>query len=153
MLTLRQSPYLNRSITSNRGRCWLGDRRRFPVAGCLCPLRDSMCSERRNMSAVELLRVSVHDRISAAAEDFLLQVEEGGGKARVPELRAMLIERLMAAGDQILAGLEETLLKYEDHVEQSEREIRRHRKLFDAVMKPEVRLHRAGQSLEEPLTC
>ncbi|XP_053268285.1 gastrula zinc finger protein XlCGF48.2 [Pleuronectes platessa] len=102
-----------------------------------------MCSERRNMSAVELLRVSVHDRISAAAEDFLLQVEEGGGKARVPELRAMLIERLMAAGDQILAGLEETLLKYEDHVEQSEREIRRHRKLFDAVMKPEVRLHRA----------
>ncbi|XP_060946776.1 zinc finger and SCAN domain-containing protein 12-like [Limanda limanda] len=108
-----------------------------PVAVCLCPLRDS---ERSNMSAVQLLRESVHERILAAAEDFLMQVEEGGGKARVPELRAMLTERLMAAGEQILAGLEETLLESE---ERSEREICRQRRLLDAVMQPEVRLHRA----------
>ncbi|XP_062235514.1 zinc finger protein 397-like [Platichthys flesus] len=98
------------------------------------------------MSAVELLRVSVHERISAAAEDFLLQVEEGRGKARVPELRAKLNERLMAAVEQILAGLEKTLLEYEGRVEraeQSEREICRQRRLLDAVMQPKVWLHRA----------
>ncbi|XP_062235518.1 zinc finger protein 2-like [Platichthys flesus] len=98
------------------------------------------------MSAVELLRVSVHERISAAAEDFLLQVEEGRGKARVPELRAKLNERLMAAVEQILAGLEKTLLEYEGRVEraeQSEREICRQRRLLEAVMQPKVWLHRA----------
>ncbi|XP_053268283.1 zinc finger protein interacting with ribonucleoprotein K-like [Pleuronectes platessa] len=107
---------------------------------------ETQSAERRNMSAVQLLRMSVHERISAAAEDFLLQVEEGGGKARVPELRAKLSERLMAAGDQILAGLEKTLLEYEGRVEraeQSEREICRQRRLLDGVMQPKVWLHRA----------
>ncbi|CAB1434331.1 unnamed protein product [Pleuronectes platessa] len=103
----------------------------------------SMCAERRNMAAVQLLRESVHERISAAAEDLLLQVEKGGGKAQVPALRAMLTERLMAAGEEILAGLGETLAEYEDLVEQSEREICRQRRLLDSVMQPVVRLHRA----------
>ncbi|XP_062253122.1 uncharacterized protein LOC133961783 isoform X2 [Platichthys flesus] len=103
-------------------------------------------TERRNMSAMQLLRVLVHERINAAAEDFLLQVEEGGGKARVPELRAMLTERLAAAGEQILAGLEETLLESEERVERTERsqrEVCRQRRLLDAAMQPVVRLHRA----------
>ncbi|CAB1413822.1 unnamed protein product [Pleuronectes platessa] len=95
------------------------------------------------MSAVQLLRVSVHERISAAAEDFLLQVEKRGGKAQVPALRAMLTERLMAAGKEILAGLEETVAQYEDLVERSEREICRQRRLLDTVMQPVVQLHRA----------
>ncbi|XP_062259809.1 uncharacterized protein LOC133968025 isoform X2 [Platichthys flesus] len=95
------------------------------------------------MSAMQLLRVSVHERISAAAEDFLLQVEKGGGKDQVPELRAMLTERLAAAGEQILAGLEEILLEYEDRVERSKREICRRGRLLDAAMQPVVRLHRA----------
>ncbi|XP_053289382.1 zinc finger protein 239 [Pleuronectes platessa] len=95
------------------------------------------------MSAVQQLRVSVHEPISAAAEDFLLQVEKGGGKAQVPAMRALLTERLTAAGEEILAGLEETLAEYEDRVEQSDRVICRQRKLLDAVMQPEVRLHRA----------
>ncbi|CAB1436075.1 unnamed protein product [Pleuronectes platessa] len=107
---------------------------------------ETQSEERRNMSAVQLLRVSVHERISAAAEDFLLQVAKGGGKDQVPELRAMLTERLAAAGEQILAGLE-------DRVGRSEREICRQRRLLDAAMQPVVRLHRAGQSREEPLTC
>ncbi|XP_053276617.1 uncharacterized protein LOC128438187 isoform X1 [Pleuronectes platessa] len=95
------------------------------------------------MSAVQLLRASVQERISAATEDFLLQVEKGGGKAQVPALRAMLTKRLTVAGEAILAGLEETLADYADRVEQSEREICRQRKLLDAVMQPVVRLHRA----------
>ncbi|XP_053293603.1 gastrula zinc finger protein XlCGF57.1 [Pleuronectes platessa] len=97
----------------------------------------------RNMSALQLQRVSVHERISAAAEDFLLQVEKGGGKTQVPELRAMLTEWLTAAGEEILAGLEETFLEYEDRVERTELEISRQRRLLDAVMQPVVRLHRA----------
>ncbi|XP_053277664.1 zinc finger and BTB domain-containing protein 17 [Pleuronectes platessa] len=102
-----------------------------------------MCSERRNMSAVQLLRESVHQRISAAADDFLLQVEKRGGKAQVPALRAILTERLRAAAEEILAGFEETLAEYEDRVEQSEREVCRQRRLLDAVTQPVVRLHRA----------
>ncbi|CAB1441376.1 unnamed protein product [Pleuronectes platessa] len=97
------------------------------------------------MSAVQLLRVSVHERISAAAEDFLLQVEKGGGKAEVLELRAMLTERLAGAGEEILTRLEETVAGYEDRVERSERE----RRVIDAAMQPVVRLHRAGQSREQ----
>ncbi|XP_060929479.1 zinc finger protein 572-like [Limanda limanda] len=105
-----------------------------------------MCAEKRNMAAMQLLRESVHERISAAAEDFLLQVEKGGGKDQVPELRAMLTERLMAAEEEIFAVLEETLAEYEERVERSERsgrKICRQRRLLDAAMQPEVRLHRA----------
>ncbi|XP_060923054.1 oocyte zinc finger protein XlCOF22-like [Limanda limanda] len=109
-----------------------------PAAVSLRSSRASMCSEKRNMAAVQLLRVSVHERISAAAEDSLLQVEKGGGQAQVPELRAMLTERLMAAGEEILAVFEETLAEYEDRVEQSEREICRQRRLLDAVRQPVI---------------
>ncbi|KAM9839069.1 uncharacterized protein ACBR49_017735 [Aulostomus maculatus] len=95
------------------------------------------------MCAVQLLRVSVHERILAAAEDFLLQLEKGEEAAEVPVLRALLTERLTAAAEQIVALLEETVAEYEDRVELSEREICRQRRLLDAVLKPEVRLHRA----------
>ena len=64
----------------------------------------------------------------------------------------MLTERLTAAGEQILAGLEETLLESEERVERTERsqrEVCRQRRLLDAAMQPVVRLHRAGQSLEQ----
>ncbi|XP_047186058.1 gastrula zinc finger protein XlCGF57.1-like isoform X2 [Scophthalmus maximus] len=99
--------------------------------------------KRSNMFAVQLLRVSVHERIGAAAEDFLLQVEKGEEAARVPALRALLTERLTAAAEEIVGLLEETVAEYEDRVERSEREICRQRRLLDAVLKPEVRLHRA----------
>ncbi|XP_053298185.1 gastrula zinc finger protein XlCGF48.2 isoform X2 [Pleuronectes platessa] len=95
------------------------------------------------MSAVQLLRVSVHERIIAAAEDFLLQVEKRGAKAQVPALRAMLTERLTAAVEEILAVLEETVAEYEDRVERSELENCRQRRLLDTVMQPLVQLHRA----------
>ena len=107
------------------------------------------------MCDVRLLRVSVHERISAAAEDFLLQVEKGGETAQVPALRALLTERLTAAAEDIVAVFEETMAVYEERMERSERserEIYRQRRLLDAVMKPELRLHRVGQSLVELLT-
>uniref|UniRef100_A0A8D3AXD1 C2H2-type domain-containing protein n=1 Tax=Scophthalmus maximus TaxID=52904 RepID=A0A8D3AXD1_SCOMX len=84
------------------------------------------------MFAVQLLRVSVHERIGAAAEDFLLQVEKGEEAARVPALRALLTERLTAAAEEIVGLLEETVAEYEDRVERSEREICRQRRLLDA---------------------
>ena len=71
------------------------------------------------MCDVRLLRVSVHERISAAAEDFLLQVEKGGETAQVPVLRALLTERLTAAADEIVAVFEETMAVYEDRMERS----------------------------------
>ncbi|XP_044028248.1 uncharacterized protein LOC122864700 [Siniperca chuatsi] len=95
------------------------------------------------MCAVQLLRVSVQERISAAAEDFLLRVEKGREAAEIPALRALLTERLAAAAEEIVGLFEETVAEYEDRAERSEREIRRQRRLLDAVLKPEVRLHRA----------
>ncbi|CAB1440899.1 unnamed protein product, partial [Pleuronectes platessa] len=82
-----------------------------------CSLRDSKCAKRRNMCDVQLLRVSVHERISAAAEDFLLQVEKGGETAHFPALRAMLTERLTAAAEEIVSVFEETVAVYEDRME------------------------------------
>ncbi|XP_060940556.1 gastrula zinc finger protein XlCGF57.1-like [Limanda limanda] len=55
----------------------------------------------------------------------------------------MLTERLAAAGEQILAGLEETLFESEERVERTELEICRRRRLLEAAMQPVVRLHRA----------
>ncbi|CAB1438853.1 unnamed protein product, partial [Pleuronectes platessa] len=106
---------------SKRGHCWLGAR-------SLCFLSKALFvhSKRRNLSTVQLLRVLV---------------EKGGGKDQVPELRAMLTERL--------AGLEETLLESEERVERTERsqrEVCRQRRLLDAAMQPVVRLHRAAGS-------
>ncbi|KAG7225305.1 hypothetical protein INR49_007152 [Caranx melampygus] len=112
-------------------------------AASLCSLGAEIAQKRRKMCAVQLLRVSVHERISAAAEDFLLQVEKGEEAAEVPALRALLTERLTAAAEEIVGLFEETVAEYEDRVERSEREICRQRRLLDAVLKPEVKLHRA----------
>ncbi|XP_059205815.1 myeloid zinc finger 1-like isoform X1 [Centropristis striata] len=71
------------------------------------------------MCSVQLLRVSVRQRVRA------------------------LTERLTAAAEEIVGLLEETVAEYEDRVERSERQICRQRRLLDAVLKPQVRLHRA----------
>ncbi|XP_070701989.1 gastrula zinc finger protein XlCGF26.1-like [Pempheris klunzingeri] len=101
------------------------------------------------MCAVQLLRVSVHERISAAAEDFLLQLEKGEEAAEIPALRALLTERLTAAAEEIVGLLEETVAEYEDRAERSEREICRQRRLLDAVLKPQVRLHRYPADVQQ----
>ncbi|XP_030002759.1 gastrula zinc finger protein XlCGF57.1-like [Sphaeramia orbicularis] len=103
------------------------------------------------MCAVQLLRVSVHERISAAAEDFLLRLKDDEEPAQIPELRAMLTERLTAAAEEIIALFAETVAEYEGRVEQSEREICRQRRLLEAVLMPQVRLHRADPPPPPPL--
>nr|XP_012778259.3 uncharacterized protein LOC101463868 [Maylandia zebra] len=120
---------------------WLSLSRRLPVG------------RSRRMCAVQLLRVSVHERISAAAEDFLLRLEKGEEAAELPALRALLTERLTAAAEEIVALLEETVAEYQDRVERSEREICRQRRLLDAVLKPEVRLRAAvfPSDVQQPL--
>ncbi|XP_038580258.1 zinc finger protein 420-like [Micropterus salmoides] len=100
-------------------------------------------AESSKMCAVQLLRVSVHERISAAAEDVLLRVETGEEPAEVPALRALLTERLAAAAEEIVGVFEETVAEYEARAERAEREVCRQRRLLEAVLKPEVRLHRA----------
>ncbi|KAM8840122.1 uncharacterized protein AB9W97_001078 [Spinachia spinachia] len=106
-------------------------------AGSLCPQKKS------KMCAVRLLRVSVHKRLGAAAEDVLLRVEKGEEAAEIAGLRALLTERLAEAAEEIVGLFEETVAEYEDRAERSEREISRQRRLLDAVLKPEVKLHRA----------
>ncbi|XP_068189775.1 uncharacterized protein [Antennarius striatus] len=95
------------------------------------------------VEVLNLLRVSVHQRISAAAEDFLLRLEEEEEAADIPALRALLTERLTAAAEEIASLLEETVAELRDRVERSEREVFRQRRLLDAVLKPEVKLDRA----------
>ncbi|CAB1417100.1 unnamed protein product [Pleuronectes platessa] len=68
----------------------------------------------------------------------MLQVEKGEETAQVLALRALLTERLTAAVKEIAAVFEKTVAEYEDRLERSEEEM-----LLDAVMKPEIRLHRA----------
>ncbi|KAM8840648.1 uncharacterized protein AB9W97_001356 isoform 2-T3 [Spinachia spinachia] len=106
-------------------------------AGSLCP------QKRSKMCAVRLLRVSVHRQLGAAAEDVLLRVEKGEEAAEIAGLRALLTERLAEAAEEIVGLFEETVAEYEDRAERSEREISRQRRLLDAVLKPEVKLHRA----------
>ncbi|XP_029900123.1 uncharacterized protein LOC115354087 [Myripristis murdjan] len=95
------------------------------------------------MLPLQLLRVSVHERISAAAADFLLLLEKGREAAEIPELRALLTERLTAAAEEIVGLLEKTVAEYEDKAERAEQEMCRQRKLLNILLKPQVRLHRA----------
>ncbi|XP_029901364.1 uncharacterized protein LOC115354948 isoform X4 [Myripristis murdjan] len=95
------------------------------------------------MCAVQLLRVSVHERITAAAEDFLLFLETRKEIAEIPDLRTLLNQRLTAAAEEILGLFEKTVAEYEDKVHQSEKEMCRQRNLLNIVLNPEVKLHRA----------
>uniref|UniRef100_A0A3Q1FGQ5 C2H2-type domain-containing protein n=1 Tax=Acanthochromis polyacanthus TaxID=80966 RepID=A0A3Q1FGQ5_9TELE len=141
---------------SSRGRC-LSPLRSLLSVSLSSSTRNSECLPPRWLSLSWRLRLrssasytrhvddahSQHERISAAAEDFLLQLEKGQEAAELPALRALLTERLTAAAEEIVGLLEATVADYEDRVERSEREICRQRRLLDAVLKPEVRLYRA----------
>lgn len=58
----------------------------------------------------------------------------------VQTLKVFVEQRLTAAAEEIFGLFEKTIAEYEQ-------EVRRQRKLLDAVFKPEVRLHRAGRFL------
>lgn len=97
------------------------------------------------MSAIQLLRMSVHQRISAAAEDVLQQLENGEKAAKLRTQRAVITARLTATAEEIFGLFKETLVGYEERLRQSEQEICLQRKQLDAVLKPEVRLQRSEQ--------
>ncbi|XP_037622319.1 zinc finger protein 771-like [Sebastes umbrosus] len=65
--------------------------------------------------------------------------------SKVEMLRAFVNQRLTAAADEIFELFERTIAEYEEELEFSSRENHRQRKLLDAVLHPEVRLHRADE--------
>lgn len=97
------------------------------------------------MCSIQLLREQVYARLTAAAEALLQRLESGEASAEIPALRALLSEQLAAAAQEIAALLEKTVAELEDRAERSEEEIKRRRKVWDALLKPEVKLHRTGQ--------
>ncbi|XP_068423210.1 oocyte zinc finger protein XlCOF6-like [Clinocottus analis] len=121
------------------------------MCACAAPPLSSP-HQKSAMCAVRLLRVSVRERLGAAAEDVLLRVQTGEEAAEGPALRALLTERLAAAADEIVGLLEETVAEYEHRAERAERELCRQRRLLEAVLKPRVTLQRAEwlQDLSPP---
>ncbi|GLD67140.1 gastrula zinc finger protein xFG20-1-like protein [Lates japonicus] len=57
-------------------------------------------------------------------------------------LRELVYQRLTAAAEEICGLFERTTAEYEEELSRLQRENERQRKLLDAVLKPEVRLHR-----------
>lgn len=97
------------------------------------------------MCSIQLLRDKVYERLIGAAEDLLQRLEKGEASAEIPELRALLTEQLAAAAEEIAGLLEKTVAALEDRAERSEEEVRRRREVWDALLKPQVKLHRTGQ--------
>lgn len=97
------------------------------------------------MRTIQLLRVSIYERMNAAAEAILQQLQKDEKAAKLRPLRALLYERLTAAAEEIVGLLQKTVSDYEDRVQLSEEENSRQREILDAVLKPEVRLHRLDQ--------
>ncbi|XP_068580048.1 gastrula zinc finger protein XlCGF57.1-like [Cebidichthys violaceus] len=62
--------------------------------------------------------------------------------SKVDMLRVLVTERLTAAADEIFGLFERTFADYEDELRRSKRDNECQRKLLDAFLKPEVRLHR-----------
>lgn len=107
------------------------------------------------MCSIQLLREKVYERLSAAAEDLLQRLESGEAPAGIPALRPLLSQQLAAAAEEVAALVEETVAALveetvaepEDRAERSEEEIERRREVWDALLKPEVKLRRTGQFL------
>lgn len=59
-------------------------------------------------------------------------------------LKMVVNQRLTAAAEELFGLFERTIAEYEAELSRSKRENERQRKLLDAVLKPEVRLQRAG---------
>lgn len=64
--------------------------------------------------------------------------------SRVELLRVFVNERLTAAAEEIFGLFVKTVSEYEEQLYRSKQENERQLKLLDAVLSPEVRLHRAG---------
>ncbi|XP_070701982.1 zinc finger protein ZFP2-like [Pempheris klunzingeri] len=62
---------------------------------------------------------------------------------KVQMLRALLKQRLSAAAEEIFGLFERTIAEYEEELCRSQEENERQRRLLDAVLSPQLRLHRA----------
>lgn len=96
------------------------------------------------MSNIQLLRDKVSERLTAAAEELLQRLEAGEASAQTLGLRALLTQRLAAAAEEIVALFQKTVAELEERAERSEEEVKRRRKVWDALLKPQDRLQRSG---------
>lgn len=103
-----------------------------------------LCDKPTKMSQIQALTVSVNEQISAAAAEIFVVIEKRIEVSEIHVLRMWVNERLAAVAEEILRIFEKTIAEYEDKVSRSEQENCRQRKLLDVVLKPEIKLHRAG---------
>ncbi|CAB1327754.1 unnamed protein product [Coregonus sp. 'balchen'] len=61
-------------------------------------------------------------------------------------LNVFVTERLSAAAVEIFGAVEKTIAEYQEEICRSAEENERLRRLLDMVIKPEIKLHRAGRS-------
>lgn len=108
---------------------------RMPSCVCFC--------HRMKMSNIQLLRDKVSERLTAAVEELLQRLEAGETSAEIPALRALVTQRLAEAAEEIVALFQKTVAELEERAERSEGEVKRRRKVWDALQ-PQVRLQRSG---------
>ncbi|XP_041867921.1 zinc finger protein 771-like [Melanotaenia boesemani] len=100
------------------------------------------------MCAIQPLRMSVHERINAAAEDVLRQLEKREKAADLLAPRALITKRLIVAADEVVGLFEKAVVEYEDRVQRLQQEICRQKRLLEAVLKPQVTLQKADIQTE-----
>ena len=64
--------------------------------------------------------------------------------ALLQTLKSLVNERLSAAAEEIFGTVEHILTEYEDEAFSLKQEIDRKSRLLDMVLKPHIKLHRAG---------
>lgn len=65
--------------------------------------------------------------------------------SKVEMFRLFATQRLTAAAEEIFGLFERTAAEYEEQLHRSKQENEKQRKLLEAVLRPEVRLNRAGR--------
>lgn len=64
--------------------------------------------------------------------------------SKIQLLNVFLRERLIAAAVEIFGVVENTIVEYQEEISRSKAENKRLQKLLDLVIKPQIKLHRAG---------
>lgn len=64
--------------------------------------------------------------------------------SKIQLLRAFLNQRLTVAADEIFGAVEKTIAEYQEEVSRSKKENDRLQNILDIVIKPEIKLQRAG---------
>lgn len=64
--------------------------------------------------------------------------------SKIQLLRVFLNQRLTVAAEEIFGAVEKTIAEYQEEVSRSKKENDRLQKILDIVIKPEIKLQRAG---------